>query len=170
MKDTSISWLWFMIVVVVLMTARVVKSRSRNWKISIWFFVLGVTQNQERSPESNVDQEDHRAWLVLVTATDSGWILSNMSQEKVERAGIERFYLDLWAPIMTCHHVSLLTKLKWFLVHRHTSNSIAKSLSSVLHDIIHNIITREGWGGHVVGHTCCDDLISADNFYIWEKF
>ena len=27
---------------------RVVKSRSRNWKISIWFFVLGVTQNQER--------------------------------------------------------------------------------------------------------------------------
>ena len=44
------SWLWLMTVVVVLMTDCVcckIKER-RNWKISIWFFVLGVTQNQER--------------------------------------------------------------------------------------------------------------------------
>ena len=72
---------------------RVVKSRSRNWKISIWFFVLGVTQSrirsEEGSGESNVDQEVHRAWLGPEHIAESGWILSNMSQEKVENGGRE---------------------------------------------------------------------------------
>ena len=69
---------------------RVVKSRSRNWKISIWFFVLGVTQNQERrgSPESNVDQEDHGAWLER-----SHWLRLNIIKHVTRESGEHRFYL-----------------------------------------------------------------------------
>ena len=75
--DDSSSWLWFMIVVAaVLMTALVVKSRSRNWKISIWFFVLGVTHSRIRSGEERVvpspmwTKRINWAWLGLERATE----------------------------------------------------------------------------------------------------
>ena len=103
MDDSS--WLWFVIVVAsVLMTALVVKSRSRNWKISIWFFVLGVTQNRirsgEGSPESNVDQEDH---LSMTGTGASHWILSNMSHKRKWRPEILSGSHSAPIPIMTCH-------------------------------------------------------------------
>ena len=79
------SWLWFMIVVAVLMTAR---CKIKEQKLKDFYLIFcpwsDTEQNQERggSPESNVDQEVHRAWLEHIA--ESGWILSNMSQEKVE--------------------------------------------------------------------------------------
>ena len=95
--DDSSSWLWFMIVVAtVLMTALVVKSRSRNWKISIWFFVLGVTQNRIRSGEERVVPSP--MWTKRITEHDWDWseplnIIKHVTRESGDQR--QRFYLDL---------------------------------------------------------------------------